>query len=138
MLSRSKSVRSNRAGSLLINPKVPPWEVVFDQHLKQCLNAATNRDFTYFRLTAALSAKPEFEKMNHKAAFLSIIHDETPIHQLEDLNKSRCQVAVTGFKEYIREIEGTKGEQLDWLAWGRLLDSEEERVMNMIVCFIYH
>jgi len=131
-LSRNKNVRSTRTTVLSNNPKVPPWEVVFDQHLKQCLRAAKLRDFTYFRLSAALSSKPELNDLNHRGSLLAIIRDDTSIRKLEGLNKAICEVIANGFRDYVKGIGGAKDEQLDWLAWGRLLDSEEERLIEAI------
>lgn len=135
--SRVQSVRSSVLSSISsTSPKVPPWEVVFDQHLKQCLRAAENRDFTYFRLSAILNSKPEVVKIDHKATLLEIIPSGTPAHQLEGLNKSRCESVARAFREYVKEIEGAKDEKLEWLAWGRLLDSEEERMLQGITAKI--
>jgi len=131
-----QSILSNRQSLLSNSSKVPPWEVIVDQHLTQCLRAAKSRDFTYFRLSAALSAKPEAEQVDYKATLLCIINDAVPIHQLEDLNKSKCEVIRNSFKEYVSEVEKGRDEQLDWLAWGRLLDSEEERVVEVITAKI--
>jgi hypothetical protein len=64
---------------------------------------------------------------------LAIVLDETPIRKLEGLNKARCEEIANGFREYAKEVGGAKDEQLDWLAWGRLLDSEEERLIELIV-----
>jgi hypothetical protein len=127
-----QSMLSNRQ-SVSSSPKVPAWEVIVDQHLSQCLRAAKHRDFTYFRLSAALSAQPDVEHVDYKATLFSIIHDEQPIRQLEALNKTRCTVIGDGFQAYTSEIKDAKDEGLSWLDWGRLMDLEEERVMGIIV-----
>jgi hypothetical protein len=134
VLSHRKSFVSNRKNMMSnTSPKVPSWEVIVDQHLKQCLRAAKARDFTYFKLSAALNAKPEAEQINYKATLFSITFDELPIEELEGLNSQTCDEIARNFQEFFHEVEKAKDEHLDWLAWGRLLDSEDEKAMDRIV-----
>jgi len=135
--SKRSSVLTNRQSITLNSPKVPSWEVIVDQHLQQCLRAAKLRDFTYFRLSAALSAKPDTEQIDYKATLLAKIYEDEPVHELETLNKEKCEEVGRAFKEYVRGIQKAEKKQPDnWLAWGRLLDAEEERVIEMLVAKI--
>lgn len=129
---------SNRQSIISNSPRVPAWEVIVDQHLSQCLRAAKYRDFTYFRLSAALSSKPDVEQVDYKATLYSTIRDDRPIRRLEALNRSKCEIMGTGFRMYTSEIHGAKDESLSWLDWGRLMDLEEERAMAMIVSTPLH
>src|SRR4051794_16820607 len=106
ILSNRQSFASNRL-SVMSNsaPKVESWLVIVDQHLKQCLRAAKARDFTYFRLFAALNFKPEAEYIDYKATLFSITFDELPIEELEGFNAKKCEEIGQCFQEYVREIQ---------------------------------